>query len=121
MPEVEAAPATTQSPFIDPKSTLSYRLALGAVIFLGVLIIVGIGVLAVGLAKGWNKHAPAPLAGFHKPVSMGLEPGWHILSTDTQPGRLIVRIRSDTADEIWIIDTSDGHIVATIRGEAPKQ
>jgi hypothetical protein len=104
---------------VDPKSTLSYRLALAAVIFLGVLIVVGIGVLVVGLVKGWGQ-AKAPPAVPAKPVSMGLEPGYRILSSDTQPGRLILHVRSDTADEIFVIDLNDGHIVAIIHGDAPK-
>jgi hypothetical protein len=106
---------------VDPKSTLSYRLALGAVIFLGVLIVVGIGVLVVGLVKGWGQAKAPAAAAQPKPVSMGLEPGYRILSSDTQPGRLILHVRSDTADEIFVIDLNDGHIVATIHGDAPKQ
>ena len=107
---------------VDPKSTLSYRLALGAVIFLGVLIVIGIAVLILGLAKGWGTaKAPPAHAALPKPVSMGLEPGYRILSSDTQPGRLILHVRSDTADEIFVIDLNDGHIVATIHGDAPKQ
>jgi hypothetical protein len=120
---VTSEPVSETTPVPDQNSTLNYRLALGAVIGLGVLIVIGVGLLIVGFARGWNKPAPppSPLASFHKPVSMGLEPGYRILSSDTQPGRLIVRVRSDTADEIWIIDLNDGHIVATIHGEAPKQ
>ena len=55
------------------------------------------------------------------PVSLTLAPGVRILSSDTQPGRLILRVRSDTLDEIWVINTDDGTIVARIHGEAPKQ
>ena len=106
---------------VDPTSTLSYRLALGAVIFLGVLIVIGIGVLVLGLVKGWGSTKAPAAAAQPKPVSMGLEPGYHILSSDTQPGRLILHVRSDTADEIFVIDLNDGHIVATIHGDAPKQ
>jgi hypothetical protein len=126
----EATPDTSPADAgpVDPKSGLNYRLALGAVIFLGGLIVIGMGVLIVGLAMGWN-HPKAPpqtpeqqaLANFHKPVSMGLEPGYRILSSDTQPGRLILHVRSDVSDEIYVIDINDGHLVAIIKGEAPKQ
>jgi hypothetical protein len=96
---------------------------LGVVITLAVLILVVIGIIVIGLAQGWGHHpvaeAAAPSAP-KKPVSMGLEPGYRILSTDTQPGRLILHVRSTTADEIFVIDTNDGHIVAVIHGEAPK-
>lgn len=111
----------TQSP-VDFNSAPNYRVIKAVVIGLGVLIVVGLVVLFLGLARGWGKHAAAeapPAA--KKPVSMGLEPGYHILSSDSQPGRLILHVRSDTADEIFVIDTNDGHIVAVIHGEAPKQ
>lgn len=99
---------------------------LAVVIGLAVLIVAGIGVLVVGLVKGWGHHAAVqsavePNAAAKKPVSMALEPGYHILSSDSQPGRLILHVRSDTADEIFVIDTNDGHIVAVIHGDAPKQ
>jgi hypothetical protein len=113
----------TETP-VDPKSSPNYRFALGAVIFLGALIVIGVAVLFIGLAQGWgSKAAPpqsAPAAAAKKPVSMGLEPGYRILSSDTQPGRLVLHVRSDTADEIFIIDLNDGHIVAVIHGDAPK-
>jgi hypothetical protein len=111
----------TETP-VDPKSSPNYRFALGAVIFLGALIVIGVAVLFIGLAQGWgHKAAPPPVtAAAKKPVSMGLEPGYRILSSDTQPGRLVLHVRSDTADEIFVIDLNDGHIVAVIHGEAPK-
>jgi len=123
-PAEEEVVSEATLPPVDVKSTLNYRLMLGGVIFLGVLIVAGITLLIVGLAKGWNHPKPAPadaLAGFHKPVDMTLQSGYRILSSDTQPGRLILHIRSETSDEIWIIDTNDGHIVAVVHGEAPKQ
>ncbi|MDE2181567.1 MAG: hypothetical protein KGJ78_00960 [Alphaproteobacteria bacterium] len=112
----------TETP-VDPKSALGYRLALGAVITLAVLIVVAIGLLVVGFAKGWG-HAAAPAEGAPaapaKPLSMSLAPGFHILSNDTQPGRLILHVRSGTQDEIDIIDLNDGHVVAQIHAEAPR-
>lgn len=120
--EFEAMPEVAEVP-VDPKSALGYRLMLGSVIFLGVLIVVGITVLIVGFVKGWGTAKPAPaspIASFHKPVDMALQAGYRILSSDTQPGRLILHIRSDASDEIWVIDTNDGHIVAVVHGEVPK-
>jgi hypothetical protein len=100
----------------NPKATLGYRLSLAGVIFLGVLIVVGVGVLIVGLMKGWGAKPPATTT----PVHMSLAPGYAILSTDTQPGRLILHLRSPEKDEIDIIDTNDGHIVSIISAQAPK-
>ena len=123
VPESETIAEPAESAVL-PKSGVSYRVALGGVIFLGVLIIIGIAVLVIGLIKGWNRPKPVPadpMADFHKPMDMALHPGYRILSSDTQPGRLILHIRSDTSDEIWIIDINNGRIVAVIHGEAPKQ
>lgn len=105
----------------NPKATLGYRLSLAAVIFFGVLIVVGVGVLIVGLTQGWGSHSQPPaLAKPVKPISMTLAPGFRILSSDTQPGRLVLHVRSDTVDEIDVIDLNDGHIISQIHAEAPK-
>ena len=93
--------AATQ--IIDP-SILRYRLALGAVIFLSALIAVGLGALVYGLMEGWGSAPAAPAAAEPgHPVHMSLAPGFAILSTDTQPGRLILHLRSASKDEIDII------------------
>ncbi len=86
-------------------------------------IAVIIAVMIYGLSAGWG-HQAAPAAVEAKPkapVTMTLAPGFRILSSDTQPGRLILHVRSDTEDAIWVIDTADGHIVAVVHGDAPKQ
>ena len=108
---------STQS---DPKVTASYRVALAAVITLGALIVIGLLVIVVGLTLGWNKPAPPPAPVTPKPLSMTLAPGFTILSSDTQPGKLILHVRSATMDEIDIIDLNDGHIIGQIHAESPK-
>lgn len=110
----------TESPAVDPKSTATYRLALGAVIGLGVLILVGVAVLFIGLSQGWGKKPAAAADAAKKPISMSLAPGFRILSSDTQPGRLILHVRSDTVDEIDIIDLENGRIISQIHATAPK-
>ncbi|MDE1939606.1 MAG: hypothetical protein KGI68_11335 [Alphaproteobacteria bacterium] len=108
----------------NPKATLGYRLALAGVIFLGVLIVAGVGVLIVGLVKGWGTHAPgsgpAAASPVAAPVHMTLASGYTILSADTQPGRLVLHLRSSEKDEIDIIDLNDGHIISIIQAQAPK-
>ena len=94
---------------------------MAAVITLGVLIVIGIAVMVVGVVKGWNKPAPLPaLMASKSPVSMTLAPGFTILSSDTQPGKLILHVRSASEDEIDIIDLNDGHIISQIHAPAPK-
>jgi hypothetical protein len=123
-PGEEDVSEVTEAP-VDPKSTTGYRLAMGAVIGFGVLILIGVTILIIGLAQGWGKHAAAAngkpaVTDTKKPVSMTLAPGYRILSSDTQPGRLILHVRSGTVDEIDIIDLHDGHIIAQIHAEAPN-
>ena len=105
---------------VDLKSTPTYRLGLAAVIGLGALIVIVLAVMIFGVAQGWG-HRSTPATPKAKPISMTLAPGVRILSSDTQPGRLILRVRSDTVDEIWVINTDDGTIVARIHGVAPKE
>jgi hypothetical protein len=99
------------------QSALGYRLTLGAVILLGVLILIGIGVLIFGLTTERGHVVAAPP---HKTVTMTLAPGYTILSADSQPGRLVLHIRSATRDEIDIIDLNDGRIVSRIHSQPPK-
>ena len=108
----------TETP-VDAKSAANYRLALAAVIGLGVVIVIVIGVMVFGITQGWGKKE-AVVALPKKPVSMTLAAGFRILSSDTQPGRLILHVRSDTVDEIDIIDLTDGRIVSQIHADVPK-
>ena len=108
----------TEAP-VDGRSAANYRLALGAVIGLGVVIVIVLGVMVFGITQGWGKK-PSAAAVPQKPVAMTLAPGFRILSSDTQPGRLILHVRSDVVDEIDIIDLSDGRIISQIHAEVPK-
>jgi len=104
----------------NPGETKNYRLMIGIVVTLGILILVAIGALIVGFVhkSGKSEAAATPVAAAPavptKPVSMTLAPGYRILSSDSQPGRLILHVRSEDKDEIDIIDLTDGHIVAQI-------
>lgn len=118
MPELFNSPST-ESPTVA-KSDQTYRLARATAIGLGVAIVVAILVIIYGISAGWGHHAAPPAPAAKKPMSMTLAPGYRILSSDTQPGRLILHVRSATDDEIWVLDTDDGSIVARIHGEAPK-
>lgn len=94
---------------------------MGVVIGLGVVLVIGLGVLVYGLLAGWGKQDTAAVSvSAKKPVTMTLAPGFRILSSDTQPGRLILHVRSDTMDEIDIIDLNDGRIISQIHAEVAK-
>jgi len=82
------------------------------VIGLGALIVIGLGVLVVGLATKLGGHRAATGETAARYV---LPPGATITGMESQPNRLILRLRTPTAEEIDIIDTEDGHLVARIR------
>jgi len=109
----------TETP-VDAKAAANYKLALAAVIGLGVVIVIVIGVMVFGITQGWGKKTGPVATTPGKPIIMTLAPGYRILSSDTQPGRLILHVRSDTVDEIDVIDLSDGHIISQIHADAPK-
>jgi len=84
------------------------------VIGLGVLIVIGLGALVFGVVSKFGKHgAPAPAA-----VSQGafvLPEGAAIVEMQSQPDRLILRVRSAVGEEVDIVDLSDGHLIARIK------
>ena len=107
---------SSNTPSSPAQPDRTYPVAKAVAIGLGVAILVAIAVIIYGISAGWGHRSdPKPKA----PVSMTLAPGYRILSSDTQPGRLILRVRNENIDEIWVINTDDGSIVARIHGETP--
>jgi hypothetical protein len=93
----------------DVKSTATYRGLKVAVILLGVLIAIAFAILVIGLGVKLAAHGrPAPTAGFVLP------PGAAITGTAVQNDRLIMRVKTLTGEEIDIVDTTNGHLVARI-------
>jgi hypothetical protein len=118
---VSDAPATSEDPTLeDPKSTLSYRLARAAVIILGVLLVIALVLLVVGLAfKMTNRHPAAESGSI--PAIYTLAPGARVVSVDSQPGRLILRVRTQAGDEVDIVDTESGRLVGQVKSAGPTQ
>src|SRR6185369_8537298 len=93
----------------DPQNSPALKAAKIAVIILSSLIILALIALVGAVMKlsgGSNKKTPAELAS-----SFTLAPGSRILSMDSQPGRLILRIKTATGEEIDILDTQNGRLV----------
>jgi hypothetical protein len=91
--------------------TRAYKAAKLAVIILSALIILAlIAIVAGGVSKIRGKSAPEG-----DPSSVQLAPGAHIVEMQSQPGRLILRIRNGGAEEIRIIDTQNGRLVGQVR------
>jgi hypothetical protein len=102
----------------DPQNSPALRAAKIAVIILSSLIILALIALVVGAVmklSGAGKKAPAQL-----PSSFTLAPGSRIVSMDSQPGRLILRIRTATGEEIDILDTQNGHLIGQVKATVGK-
>ena len=96
----------------DPKDTLSYRLARAAVIILGVLLVIAFAVLVVGIVMKMSRPGAESAT---SPAKYSLELGARILSVDSQPGRVILHVRSPAGDEIDIVDVQSGRLVSQIK------
>jgi len=98
-------------PPIPENQTASYKAAKLAVIILSSLIILALIALVVGFISQMSgkSGAASTSASFQLPADA------EIVEMQTQPGRLILRVRSKGADEIDIIDTQDGRLVSQIK------
>ena len=108
----------TAPPAPPEQSSIAYRSALAAVIFLGALIVIALGVLVAGLATrlgGPHRDAMPAFAQFT------LAPGTRLVSMDVAADRLVLRLRGPAGDEIDIIDIETGRLIAKIRSAAPPR
>ncbi len=97
---------------------MGYRAAKLAVIVLSALIILALIGLVVGAVLKLSGRSTR-LSGSGSGETFALPPGAHIVSTETQPGRLILHVRSGEGDEIDIVSTGDGHLIARIKSPPP--
>jgi hypothetical protein len=98
-------------PPIPENQTPAYKAAKLAVIILSILIILAVIALLVGgISKLGRK---APYAGATS--TFQLPPGARIIDMQSQPGRLILRVRDAAGEEIDLLDTQDGHLVGQVK------
>lgn len=100
-----------------PQTGFGYKAAWTAVIILSALIILAVIALVVGgirKVSGGSKPKTATFSTFT------LAQGARIIAMDSQPGRLILRIRTASGEEIDILDTSDGHLVGQVKATFGK-
>jgi hypothetical protein len=96
---------------LPENQTASYKAAKAAVIVLSVLIVMALVALVIGgISKLGGKTTRRA-----DPASFQLPPGARIVEMQSQPGRLILRVRDRNGEEIDLIDTQDGHLVAQIK------
>lgn len=100
----------------NPDQVANYRFARAAAIILGVLIAIALAALVLGFALRSNPRS-ASAAGVVQ--SVFLSPGAHIVSMDVVPGRIVLRLRVRSGDEIDIIDTQSGHLVGRVMVPGP--
>jgi len=83
------------------------------VIGLGVLIVIAFVLLVVGLATKFNGHTTP--TGTQAGTRFVLPTGAKLVDMQTQPGRVILRVRSTAGEEVDIIDTQDGHLISQVK------
>ncbi len=87
------------------------------VIILGVLIIFALLLLVVGLVSRFSAKGGSHAATADKTLT--LPPGSEILGSELQDRRLILHIRGQVGEEIYIIDTENGRLVGRIQPAPP--
>jgi hypothetical protein len=114
----DSSGSDTAPPSPSEKSAIAYRSALAAVIFLGALIVIALGVLVVGLVTrfGTGHRATAPAF-----AQFTLAPGTRLVSMDVAANRLVLRLRGPAGDEIDVIDIETGGLIAKIHSAAPTE
>jgi hypothetical protein len=98
-------------PPIPENQTPAHKAAKLAVIILSALIILAlIGLVVGGITRVGKKTSYAGAT-----ATFQLPPGAHIIDMQSQPGRLILRVRDATGEEIDLLDTQDGHLVGQVK------
>ena len=98
----------------DSAQSPTHKAAKLAVIILSCLIILALIALVVGGVMkfgGKGKTAVNSPAG----AEFALPAGSTILRSETQPGRLILHVRTPQGEEIDILDTANGRLVARVK------
>jgi hypothetical protein len=98
-------------PPIPENQTPAYKAAKLAVIILSTLIILAVIALVVGGIIRLGKKTPYAGA----TSTFQLPPGARIIDMQSQPGRLILRVRDAAGEEIDVLDTQDGHLVGQVK------
>jgi len=101
----------------DPSTSISYRAAKLTVIVLSALIILALVGLVAGVIWKLSGHSTVQAGGGSAFV---LPAGAKVMTMETQPGRIILHVHAPEGDEIDILSTDDGHLVAQIKSPPPS-
>ena len=97
---------------LPENQTPGYKAAKMAVIILSILIVLAVMALIIG---GITRLGGKTSSRRADPASFQLPPGARIVEMQSQPGRLILRVREAQGEEIDIIDTQDGRLIGQVK------
>lgn len=97
----------------DVKNTASYRGLKAVVILLGALIIIAFGLLVVGALTRFHAKSTPNAAAIENTIA--LPAGAEIVSSEVQSDRLILRVKAQKGESIYIVDTGTGHLVGRVQ------
>jgi hypothetical protein len=100
---------------VEPAKTTSQRLMFAVVIFLGVLIVIALVLLVVGMMRKMSAPTAPQAASVSATGAFALPTGARVIEMQSEPQRLILHVRAADGDEIDIVDTEDGHLIARIK------
>jgi hypothetical protein len=95
-----------------PAQTSNVRVLQAVVIGLGVLFVIALVLVAFGI---FRKVSASGRAAAPSTAVFALPPGGKIVEMQSGPNRLILRVRTKQGEEVDIVDTDNGHLVARIR------
>ncbi len=78
------------------------------------LIVIALGFVVIGIVTKFS-HPSASAPAASATGAFALPPGAKIVEMQTQQGRLILRLHTQAGDEVDILDSDDGHLVARIK------
>lgn len=99
-------------------ATLAHRGVKAVVIVLAVLIVIALGLIVVGIVMKMSGNGPSARA--DEPKILTLAPGATIKDVQVQNDRVILRVQSARGEEIDIVDTRNGKLIAQIRLAPPQ-
>jgi hypothetical protein len=91
-----------------------------AVIVLSALIILALIGLVVGSVLKLSGRSTRVIGGAVNTAAFVLPPGARIVSSQTDSGRVVLHVASSAGDEIDILSTDDGHLIAQIKAAPPQ-
>lgn len=111
---------TGMAPLATPvQRGAAYPFLVAAVILLGVLIVIALGVMVVGLSMRLGGHGSS--RSDSSPVQFTLAAGTRVVSEDVSGDRLVLHLKGNFGDEIDIIDIGTGRLVAKLRSAPPPK